>query len=757
MEKSPEINGTESIPSDQHLLKTLIDHIPYSVFFKDKKSRFTKINMACAKKFGLKDPKAAIGKTDFYFFDKEHAQQAFEDEQKILKSGESIVDKIEKEKLLDKDNRIYWTTTNKFPLYNEKGEIVGTFGTSRDITEQKEAEQALKISESKYKDIFESIQDVIYRTDKSGIVTDISPSIEKYSGYKREEIIGSPVPDFYYYIEDREKLMTQLKEKGEVSDFEIRLKTSDDKLVYTSVNACLLKNETGEVVGVEGIMRDISDRKLAERELKETYNFYEQILSTTLDGIYVCDKNLKYIYWNSQMEKITGMKKEEVFGKCPFDVFPHISKNNLTPLYEKALKGKFAKSNDYYYEIPDSGPKGWAQAQYSPIRNKDDKINGVLVTITDVTDRKRAEDKLRESHETLNKLSIQVPGAIFQFQQFPDGSMLFPYASKGIENIYGISPIEIQNDASKVFERIHPDDIEELIASINKSYQTLEDWNKEFRVNLPERGMRWALGRSRPEKQPDGSVIWNGYLMDITESKEKEKELNETVHIISDQNNRLLNFAHIVSHNLRNHAGNISSLLSLYETENSESEKNELMKLLNVASSRLNESIQDLNEIIDSQEKVEKGFENIVFKEKFEKVKEILSADVKLHNVILKELIPDDLKIYYNSAYLESILLNLVSNAIKYRHPDRVPIVSIKVTEHDEHIKLSVSDNGIGIDLNKYGNKLFGMYNTFHNNENSKGIGLYITKNQVESLGGEISVESVPGKGTTFQVKFNKH
>lgn len=630
MNKSPKhkTSGISNMPGDAHLLRLLMDHIPYSIFFKDKKSRFTKINKVCAEKFGLSDPKEAIGKTDFDIFDNVHAQEAFKDEQRMMKTGEPITEKIEKESFPGDEKTVYWTTTNKFPLYDEIGNIVGTFGSTRDITEQKSAQIALLESEKKYRNIFENIQDVIYRTDKEGIVTEISPSIEKYSGYKRESIIGSQVLDFYYHSEDREKLVAILREKSEVTDFEIRLKTADNRLVYTSVNAYILKDDNGKPVGVEGIMRDVTARKLAE-------------------------------------------------------------------------------------------------------------------------------DKLRESDETLKKLSEQVPGLIFQFQQFPDGRSSMPFASIGSADIFGLSPNEVTEDASKAFQNIYEDDLAKTMQSIQASYETMEDWIMDFRVLQPKLGLRWLRGNSRPEKQADGSVIWHGYISDITESKQKEKELTETFHLVSDQNSRLLNFAHIVSHNLRNHAGSIQTILSLYEeVENTEDEKTELLELLNIASTRLNESIHDLNEIIDSQEKVDKGLDNIGFQSKFEKVKEILSSDIKLNNVTLKDSIPDGLKIYYNSAYLESILLNLISNAIKYRHPERDPVVSVDVTESDDQIKLTVSDNGIGIDLDKYGEKLFGMYNTFHGNQNAKGIGLYITKNQVESLGGEIDVESTVDKGTTFNVIF---
>ncbi|TVR28505.1 MAG: PAS domain-containing sensor histidine kinase [Balneolaceae bacterium] len=630
MNKSPKhkTSGISNMPGDAHLLRLLMDHIPYSIFFKDKKSRFTKINKVCAEKFGLSDPKEAIGKTDFDIFDNVHAQEAFKDEQRMMKTGEPITGKIEKESFPGDEKTVYWTTTNKFPLYDEEGNLVGTFGSTRDITEQKSAQIALLESEKKYRNIFENIQDVIYRTDKNGIVTEISPSIEKYSGYKRADIIGSNALDFYYHSKDGEKLVAILREKSEVTDFEIRLKTADHRLVYTSVNAYILKDDNGKPVGVEGIMRDVTARKLAE-------------------------------------------------------------------------------------------------------------------------------DKLRESDETLKKLSEQVPGLIFQFQQFPDGHSSMPFASIGSADIFGLSPNEVTEDASKAFQNIYEDDLAKTMQSIQASYETMEDWIMDFRVLQPKLGLRWLRGNSRPEKQADGSVIWHGYISDITESKQKEKELTETFHLVSDQNSRLLNFAHIVSHNLRNHAGSIQTILSLYEEgDNTEDEKTELLELLNIASTRLNESIHDLNEIIDSQEKVDKGLDNIGFQSKFEKVKEILSSDIKLNNVTLKDSIPDGLKIYYNSAYLESILLNLISNAIKYRHPERDPVVSVDVTESDDQIKLTVSDNGIGIDLDKYGEKLFGMYNTFHGNQNAKGIGLYITKNQVESLGGEIDVESTVDKGTTFNVIF---
>lgn len=738
--------------NDSHFLDLVMEKFPYSIFFKDRKSRFVRISNECAAKFGIKHPNEARGKTDYDFFDEFHAESAFRDEQKIINTGQPIFGKLEKEVVSGSPSTTLWASTTKLPLYDSEKNIIGTFGITKDVTNQLKAEQALKESENKYRSIFENIHDVYYRTNREGIVTEISPSIETYSGYKREEVIGLPVSNFYYYQSDREKLIETLKKDRVVTDFEIRMSNSRDKLMYTSVSAKIVTDNSGGVVAVEGIMRDITERKLTELRLKKTHNFFDQILNNTNEGIYVINSDYEYIYWNSTMEKISGMHQEKVLGKKPFDLFPHVNREKLTKKLKKALSGETVKSADYFYEIKLTGKKGWAHAYYTPLRNESGAVENVLVAITDITDRKQAEDKLRKSDETLTKLSEQVPGAIYQFQQFPDGSSCFPFASSAFHSIYEVDPADVQSDSGKVLKRIHPDDINKVAESINQSFNTLNSWEIDFRVQLPERGLRWLRGRARPEKQNDGSVIWHGYLSDITDKKQRENELNATLNIVSEQNSRLVNFAHIVSHNLRNHAGNISSLLSLYESEQSEQERKQVFNYLNMASTRLNEAIKDLNEIIDQQSGSSKNISRVNIYEFFHKIKEILSTDIIINNVKFDAAIPKDSFINYNPAYLESILLNLISNAIKYRHPERSPVITIQFERRSEGPKLTVRDNGVGIDLDKHGKSLFGMYKTFHQNEDSKGIGLYITKNQVESMGGSITVESKVDTGTTFAI-----
>ena len=132
---------------------------------------------------------------------------------------------------------------------------------------------------------------------------------------------------------------------------------------------------------------------------------------------------------------------------------------------------------------------------------------------------------LQDSKEKLENLANQAPGTLYQYQLMPDGNSKFPYASQGIYKIYEVTPEEIKNDASKVFKRIHPDDYLKVVESIQKSADTLETWHDEYRVILPLQGKKWVHGKAKPEKLPDGSIIWHGNIREITKEKEMQIEI----------------------------------------------------------------------------------------------------------------------------------------------------------------------------------------------------------------------------------------
>jgi diguanylate cyclase (GGDEF)-like protein/PAS domain S-box-containing protein/putative nucleotidyltransferase with HDIG domain len=145
----------------------------------------------------------------------------------------------------------------------------------------------------------------------------------------------------------------------------------------------------------------------------------------------------------------------------------------------------------------------------------------------EITERKEANREVKKTKELLENLSDQAPGVLYQFRMFPDRSYTFPYASKGIYDIYEINADEVKEDGSKAFEVIHPDDYEEFIQSIYDSFENLSIWESQHRVLLSEKGLRWMEGTSTPEQLDDGSVIWHGNIKDITERKKKEEKIKE--------------------------------------------------------------------------------------------------------------------------------------------------------------------------------------------------------------------------------------
>ncbi|MEB0302370.1 PAS domain-containing sensor histidine kinase, partial [Mucilaginibacter sp. 5C4] len=282
-----------------------------------------------------------------------------------------------------------------------------------------------------------------------------------------------------------------------------------------------------------------------------------------------------------------------------------------------------------------------------------------------------------------------------------------------------------------------------------------EIYSNQHRVLCKDGTYKWILDRGKvieydKDNEPTRII---GTHTDITDQKQKEQHLRETLDVVSGQNNRLLNFAYIVSHNLRTHASNFKMIMDvLADPAITEDEKQELSGLLTKVSYQLNDTITNLNEVVSIQSNIDIQTSELDLLSYFNRATELLNNDISLWKVNIDNQIPNDKTLIYSPAYLESIVFNLISNAIKYRSVTEHPTITIKYFEENGRQGFTIVDNGIGIDLKKHGSDLFGMYKTFNGNLDAKGMGLFITKNQVEALGGKIDVESKPGKGTTFKV-----
>ena len=265
----------------------------------------------------------------------------------------------------------------------------------------------------------------------------------------------------------------------------------------------------------------------------------------------------------------------------------------------------------------------------------------------------------------------------------------------------------------------------------------------------------WVEDHSNYEYDKNGNIIFHrGILRDVSSKVEKQRELQNLLIVTADQNTRLQNFAHIVSHNIRSHSANMSSLVHFLETIDDPNEKVNLFGMLKTSTEKLEKTIENLNEIITVNQQLQKPAENRNLRDEVNNTLKVLSGTIRNNNVSVSIDIESEIEVNVIPAYLDSILLNIMSNAIKYRSKKRDLNLNISAKKEGGYTVLYIQDNGIGIDLKKNKGKVFGMYQTFHGNEDSRGFGLYITKNQIEAMDGKIEVDSKVDEGSTFKIYF---
>ncbi|SDZ74078.1 sensor histidine kinase [Bizionia paragorgiae] len=243
-------------------------------------------------------------------------------------------------------------------------------------------------------------------------------------------------------------------------------------------------------------------------------------------------------------------------------------------------------------------------------------------------------------------------------------------------------------------------------------------------------------------------------IIDIGPTKKVEKRIQQLHETTEEQNLRLLNFAHIVSHNLRSHSGNLTMLIDLMQEDIPAATQNEYFPFIQEAVKNLSDTIDNLHEVSLINSNINVNLESLNLLEYTKKSLNSSRALLLETDAEVDVNIASDLTVLAIPAYLDSILLNIITNAIKYRRKDSKPKIKITATAEENHIKLDISDNGLGIDLGLHKDKMFGLYKTFHSHKDSRGLGLFITKNQIDAIGARITVISTVNKGSTFTIHF---
>ena len=277
----------EALATEQRLLNSLITATPDLIYFKDRESRFIRVNNAFVRRNALSDPSAVLGKTDFDLFGEQHARQAYEDEQQIMATGQPMIGKEEREDW--KDGHVTWVTSTKMPLRDTAGNIVGIMGTSRDITERKLAEEALLLSQQRLALHVEQTPLAVIQWDSDFKVQEWNPAAEKVFGYTREEAVGR---HFSFFTSDSARPQveavgqTLMKQGGSRQSTNENITKAGKNIICEWYNTALV-DPAGRFMGVASLVQDITERKQAEQKLAETLDFNQKIISDASAGILV--------------------------------------------------------------------------------------------------------------------------------------------------------------------------------------------------------------------------------------------------------------------------------------------------------------------------------------------------------------------------------------------------------------------------------------------------------------------------------------
>ena len=258
----------EELAYERDLLRALLDNIPDRIYFKDVHSRFLRCSRSMAKRLGVADAGAVIGKTDFDFHPREQAQEFFNDEQHIMLTGEPLINKLERQ--IATDGSEIWASVTKVPIISQSGAVTGVVGLSRDITQLKQTENALRQAEEKYRTIYENSVEGIFQTTRDGHFITANPALARLYGYASQEELVQALTDIEHQLyldpKRREEFAAQMREHGSVTGFESEVLRKDKSRIWISESARTVADADGNFRFYEGIVEDVTARKQAEQE-----------------------------------------------------------------------------------------------------------------------------------------------------------------------------------------------------------------------------------------------------------------------------------------------------------------------------------------------------------------------------------------------------------------------------------------------------------------------------------------------------------
>jgi PAS domain S-box-containing protein len=508
------------------------------------------------------------------------------------------------------------------------------------------------------------------------------------------------------------------------------------------------------------ILQDIGDRKQAEEAARAREEQLAAIFRQTTAGFVQADLAGRIFWVNDRFCQIVGRGHRQLEGcrYCDLVYGPD------WPGCKGMLERGTGAGSDFVTEqrlVRPDGSLVWARSHMSWMRDAQGGPTGILAAIVDISDRKQVEQDMHERFELesqLTKIAEAVPGVICAYRLRPDGSVFMPFASPAIREVLGLDPADVAEDAAAFFDRIHPEDLAELRGTIAEAARRPAPWRDEFRYRHPQQGERWLEGRSLPQRQDDGSVLWHSFIMDVTERRAAERQAREHQH----QYERLLKLevasqtiaaiAHELNQPLSAAASYADAALRFLQAGNPKPAK--LAHALEQGVEqvgRAGQVVHELFQFLRAGEIVTEPLElNTIVREVVGRLRE----DGHLGGFTSELELADDLRpVAANRLHIEKVLVNLVRNGIEAMRDAGLSsgsiVVTVRTARSGDSAQLTVRDSGPGLDEEAV-RRIFKPF--FTTKSEGLGMGLAISRALVEAHGGELWAELDSLPGATFHL-----
>jgi PAS domain S-box-containing protein len=654
---------------------------------------------------------------------------------------------------------LQWTSSTE----SETGNI---FGIGRDITQAVLKDKELAENEEKLRIFFEHSEGLMCTHDLQGNFLSVNHAGASLLGYTKQEI--SKMSLFDIVPSERhgqlKAYLSNIKINGK-SKGQMITRHKDGSLKIWLFNNVLETTSASDIY-VIGNATDITEKHYLETTLARTKQLLEQTNTMARVGGWEMNMATQKIHWSAITRQI--LEVDDDYEPTLETVLDAYKEGESRDKLQAAVNSAITEGKPWDLELQVISSKGkelWVRA-LGHAEFESGKLTRLRGALQDINGSKQAEFALKQSIETqeaLNKvliekihLVIQQDQTIEKIKEFkfladsipqiiwtanPDGNLdyynqhWFDYTDMTLEQTlgWGWGPV------------LHPDDLERCIKVWTESVNTGKPYEIEYRFKRAADGVyKWHLGRALPMRDEDGNIVkWFGSCTDIDEYK-RALDLESKLSQYED-------FNRIVAHNLRGPAGSIGMMLDMIAESEDEADKADLFEMLKESSRILNGTLDELMNVLEIRLSKKIEFNECDVSEIISGVSKMLNGQI----LSKKAIINTDLNvpiIHFPKIYLESIVYNMISNSLKYSNPDIPPVISITSSKAEGKTVLRFKDNGLGIDLKKHGANMFQLSKVFHKGYDSKGVGLFMTKTQIETFGGSITVESEPYVGTEFVI-----